>query len=191
MRKVGLLIVVLQVIFVFTTRAQELEIGLKAGMNVSSLGKPDLGYVSRVGYHLGATGEIIITPFFSLQPEVQYSLQGAALDPSRQVYLNYHYLNIPLLARAYFYEDASLQIGVQYGYLIKAVEKNEIYKSDRTASVNRSDFAMVFGLAYKLNELFDFELRYNLGITNTGGQDIIYEKRATNRVLQISMTYLF
>lgn len=171
--------------------SQEVELGVKAGMNISTLGKSDLGYVARVGYHLGGTAEFITTPFFSIQTELVYSLQGAALDRSREVYLNYHYLNIPLMAKAYFYEDASFLIGFQYGLLLKAVDKNELYSEDRSDDVNNSDFSAVFGLEYKLNEKFTFGLRYNLGITNTAKQDIIYERRLTNRVLQISFGYIF
>lgn len=171
--------------------AQDVEWGVKGGMNISTLGKSDLGRVARIGYHLGGTAEFITTPFFSLQTELVYSLQGAALDNSRQVYLNYHYLNIPFFAKAYFYEDAAFEIGAQYGFLLKAVDKNEYYTEDHTDEVNKSDFSIVFGLAYKLNEKFSFGLRFNLGITNTAKQDIIYEQRYTNRVIQISIGYIF
>ena len=190
MRKL-LLLVILLICIIASSNAQEVEFGVKGGLNISTLGKSDLGYVSRIAYHLGGTAEFITTPFFSIQTELMYSLQGAAIDRSRQVYLNYHYLNIPLIVKAYFYEDASFEIGIQYGLLLKAVDKNEFYTEDRTDEVNNSDFAAVFGLAYKLNEKFTFGFRYNLGITNTAKQDIIYEKRLTNKVLQISIGYIF
>ncbi len=186
-------IIMLFCFFVLThiVGAQEVEWGVKGGMNVSTLGKSELGRVARIGYHLGGTAEFITTPFFSLQAELMYSLQGAALDNSRQVYLNYHYLNIPFFMKAYFYEDAAFEIGAQYGLLLRAVDKNEYYTQDRSDEVSKSDFSLVFGLAYKLNEKFNFGLRYNLGITNTAKQDIIYEQRSTNRVLQISFGYIF
>jgi len=185
---VALLCLFLTVNLVFS---QDVEFGFKGGMNISTLGKSDLGYVARIGYHFGGTAEFITTPFFSVQMELLYSLQGAAIDRSREVYLNYHYLNIPLLAKAYFYEDASFLIGIQYGLLLKAVDKNEFYSEDRSDDVNKSDFAVVFGLEYKLNEKFTFGIRYNLGITNTAKQNIIYERRLTNRVLQLSIGYIF
>ena len=168
--------------------SQEVEIGLKAGMNISTLGKSELGFMSRIAYHLGGTAEFITTPFFSFQTELLYSLQGAAVDRSQNIYLNYHYINVPLLAKAYFYEDAAFEIGAQYGRLIKAV--NESYLGSQQDSVNKNDFSVVFGLAYKLDEKFNFGIRYNLGITNTADRDIIYEKRHTNRVLQISFAYI-
>jgi hypothetical protein len=169
--------------------SQEVEIGLKGGMNVATLGKSELGLPSRIGYHIGGTAEFIMTPFFSVQTELMYSLQGAAIDRSQQIYLNYHYLNIPLLAKAYFYEDASFEIGVQYGYLLKAV--NQTYLGNQSDAINKNDFSIAFGLAYKLNEIFIFGIRYNLGITNTSDLDIIYEQRYTNRVLQLSIGYIF
>ena len=169
--------------------SQEVEFGLKAGMNVTTLGKSELGFLSRVAYHVGGTAEFITTPFFSVQTELVYSLQGAAVDRAQNIFLNYHYLNIPLMAKAYFYEDASFEIGAQYGRLIEAV--NENYLGSQQDRINKNDFAVVFGLAYKLSEKFNFGIRYNLGITNTADRDIIYEQRHTNRVLQISFGYIF
>jgi hypothetical protein len=169
--------------------AQEVEIGARAGMNVSNLGRS--GYLARIGYHVGGTAEFITTPFFSIQTELTYSLQGAALDRSQQIYLNYHYLNVPLMGKVYFYENSSFEIGVQYGFLLKAVDKNQLYKEVITDAVNRHDFSAVFGLNYKLDDTFNFGLRYNLGISNTQKQDIIYENRRTNRVLQISAGMAF
>lgn len=170
--------------------AQEVEWGAKAGMNISTLGKSDLGFNSRIAYHFGGTAEFITTPFFSVQTELVYSLQGAAIDRTQNIYLNYHYLNIPVLAKAYFYEDASFLIGIQYGYLLKAVDKNEFYGNELD-EIKKSDFAAVFGVEYKFEEKFIFGLRYNLGISNTTKQKIVYEKRFTNRVLQISLGYIF
>ncbi len=186
------LLLVLVIIYSITnSKAQEVELGVKAGMNASTLGKSDLGLVPRIGYHIGGTAEFITTPFFSIQTELTYSLQGAVQDRSRQVYLNYHYLNIPLLLKAYFHENASFEFGAQYGLLLKAVQKNEFNNQNPSEDVKNSDFAIIFGLAYKLNEQFNFGLRFNLGISNTANRDIVYELRHTNRVLQISFGYIF
>jgi len=170
-------------------KAQEVEWGVKGGMNVATLGRSELGYLPRVTYHVGGSAEFITTPFISVQTELVYSLQGAALDRSQDIYLSYHYLNVPLLGKAYFYEDASFELGVQYGRMIKAVYSN--FAGSQEDEINKNDFSVVFGLAYKIGEKVNFGLRYNLGITNTADLDIIYEQRYTNRVLQISFGYLF
>lgn len=164
---------------------------LKAGLNITNLGKQDFGFVSRLTYHAGAALEARFTPFFSLQPELVYSLQGAAKDINREFKLSYHYLNLPLLARIYFYERASFNMGMQYGYLLKAVDRDNINNDDITDSVNRHDLAGVIGFGYTLSDRFVFDLRYNIGITNTAGFDVIFQQRVTNRVMQLSMGYLF
>jgi len=169
--------------------AQEVEIGVRGGLNIATLGKSNLGFLPRIAYHVGGTAEFITTPFISIQTELMYSLQGAAVDRSQNINLSYHYLNVPLLVKAYFYEDASFELGFQYGRLLKAV--NASYLGSTEDAVNKNDFAAVFGLAYKLDERLTFGLRYNLGISNTADRDIIYELRHTNRVLQISLGYIF
>lgn len=186
------LLIVLLAFFSFTiSKAQDVQWGVKGGLNVATLGKSELGYLPRMAFHLGGSAEFITTPFFSVQVELLYSLQGAAIDRSQNIYLNYHYLNLPVFAKLYFYEDASFEIGLQYGYMVKAANKNFYNSSNQSEDVNRNDFSGVFGLSYKLNEAFTFGLRYNLGITNTSKQDIIYEQRYTNRVLMISIGYVF
>lgn len=174
---------------IHTANSQDVEVGVKAGMNVSNLGKS--GYLDRVGYHVGGTAEFLTTPFFSILTELTYSLQGAAISRADQINLNYHYLNLPVLAKAYFYEDASFEIGLQYGFLLKAVDKSALYTEDVTDQVSRNDFAAVFGVNYKLDDTFSFGLRYNLGISNTQKQNVIYENRLTNRVLQLSVGLIF
>ncbi len=173
--------------------AQEYHWGIKGGLNVADIGAKDLGYVTRLGYHFGGFTEAIITPFFSLQPELIYSLQGAAADNSREVYFNYHYLNIPLLAKVYFYQDACIDLGVQYGFLMSAYQKSQLdnFSDKITDQVNRNDFSLILGVAYKIADHYNFCIRYNIGISDTASRSIIYEQRATNRVLQISLGYLF
>ena len=187
--KKQLLLIFSVTIISLNSNAQEVEIGIKGGMNVATLGKSGLGLLPRISYHLGGTAEFITTPFFSIQTELVYSLQGAAYDRSQDIYLNYHYINLPLFAKAYFYEDACFELGIQYGRLLKAIGTNYISSSED--QVNKNDFAVVFGLAYKVADKVNVGIRYNLGITNTADRDIIYEARHTNRVLQISVGYIF
>jgi len=188
MKKLYFLLIPL-LVYLQEVKSQDVVYGAKAGMNVTNLGKS--GYQSRIAYHLGGTAEFITTPFFSVQTELVYSLQGAVIDRSQNIYLNYHYLNVPFFGKAYFYEDASFEIGVQYGFLMNAVNKNDVYKETITDQVNRNDFSVVMGLNYLLDDKFNFGIRYNIGITNTQKQDVIYEQRLTNRVLQISCGLVF
>jgi len=169
--------------------AQETTLGLKGGLNVSDIGGKQIGLVTRLGYHVGGFAEFGATPFFSIQTELVYSLQGAAVDRSREVVLNYHYLNVPLMGKVYFYENASFELGVQYGYLLKAVNFSFINPTE--ANLKKHDFAGVVGLSYLLSDKVLFSLRYNVGINSTIDENVIWELKKTNRVLQISMGYAF
>ena len=51
--KKTLLIYIITVLLGTTAFCQEIEIGLKGGMNFTNLGSSDLGLQSRIGYHLG------------------------------------------------------------------------------------------------------------------------------------------
>ena len=188
MKKLYLLFIPI-LFLIIEVKAQDAVFGAKAGMNVTNLGKS--GYQTRIAYLLGGTAEFITTPFFSVQTELVYSLQGAVIDRTQNIYLNYHYLNVPLFGKVYFYEDASFELGIQYGFLLKAVNRNDLYKENITEQVNRHDFSVPIGLNYLLNDKYNFGIRYNIGITNTQKQDVIYEKRLTNRVLQITCGMIF
>ena len=182
-------IIIFLVLIFGRAMSQEVEWSAKAGMNVTNLGKS--GYLDRIGYHFGSAAEFITTPFFSVQTELLYSLQGAAIDYSQGVFLNYHYLNLPLFAKAYFTEDASFEFGVQYGFLLNAIDRDVFGKENITDDVNRHDFAMVLGFNYNINDKYNLGLRYNIGVTNTQKLDIVYEERITNRVLMISGAIIF
>lgn len=184
-------ILILSFVAVTAVQAQTYHPFIKGGLNITDLGKQDFGFVSRLTYHAGAALEIKYTPFLSLQPELVYSLQGASKDINREFVLNYHYLNVPLVARIYVYEGASLNMGMQYGFLLKAVDRDNINNDDITDSVNRHDFAGVIGFGYTLSDRLVFDLRYNIGITNTAGFDVIFQQRVTNRVMQLSVGYYF
>ncbi len=170
---------------------QEIEIGAKGGMNITSLGQSDWGYSPRMTYHIGGYCEFMVSPFLSIQPEMIYSMQGARIDITNCIRLKYQYLNFPLISKIYFYEDASLDLGVQYGFLLKAIEKNDLYTEDIAYLVKKSDFSLVFGVSYYLTDIFSVAVRYNLGISNTADRDIAYEYRLTNKVLQVSAGIAF
>lgn len=169
--------------------AQEVELSAKAGMNVSNLGKS--GYLDKIGYHVGMATEFITTPFFSIQTELMYSLQGAAIDYTQRIFLNYHYLDVPVFAKVYFLEDASFDLGMQYGFLLSAIQKYDFGKENMTESVNRHDFSVVLGFTYRIKDNYYAGLRYNIGITNTQQNNLNYENRITNRVLMISAGIIF
>ena len=64
-------------VFGFTaTQAQtEFRTGLRAGLNISTI--EDVDASAKPGFYVGAFGNIKFTKFYSLQPELNFSMQGA------------------------------------------------------------------------------------------------------------------
>jgi hypothetical protein len=182
--------IVCSVLILTGTALQAQNVGLRAGMNVSTIGGQELGYLARVGYHGGIFYEHFLTETVSLHSELSYSLQGAALDPTREVRLNYHYLNMPLVFRLYFLENVSFNLGAQVSYLLSA-RLWSVFGSLPQPDRRSFDAAAVLGFGYVLSDNLGFGLQYNLGLLNAIEAATVLERRHTNQVLQISLYYNF
>ena len=66
------------ILFSATATAQNVNIGIKGGLNITNL-NDDNGttYDSKIGFNVGLLGHIHLAPQLALQPELLYSLQGA------------------------------------------------------------------------------------------------------------------
>lgn len=175
-------------------------IRVKTGFNASTMtNDPNSKY--KKGFHLGVATEFFLSKDFSIQPELQYSTQGARVansiqeligDPKAKIKMKLNYFNIPILAKYYLTDEFNIQVGPQLG--IRAKSELEIKTKDLTLKKNMKkevhtlDVGLSFGLGYDLPFDMFFEARYNLGLTN-------FNKRGNDthkhRVLQFSVGYKF
>ena len=164
--------------FVFNTNAQEIKFGAKAGVNFASLTGDDAdGLDSRTSFHIGAAAQISISDKFAIQPELLYSAQGASVS---DIDLKLDYIKLPFMAKFFFSEGLSLEVGPQIGFVIN----DEIVGEDVDAE--SFDFGLNAGLGYNLNNGLFLQGRYNLGLSDTfDGADI------KNGVFQLSVGYWF
>ena len=167
------------------------EIGIKAGINVSSLGKNDNGLESRIGYLFGAVFLTPITEDLELQSELVYSLQGARDTTITERKRNYTYLNLPVMVNALFLDKFMLQIGGQVGFLLSGKIKDPIGDINVTDQLKRVDFAVIVGLGVDLNDRITSTLRYQFGVNNTVKASPSSITKFQNKVLQISMGIKF
>ena len=163
------------------------EIGIKAGINVSSLGKKDNGLESRIGYLFGAVLITPITDEFDLQSELVYSLQGARDIDISEKKNNYNYLNLPVMINALFLDKFKLQIGGQAGFLLSGKIKDPIGDRDITDQLKRVDIGVILGLGIDLNDRITGNVRYQLGLNNTVKASPGSTNKFQNKVLQVSM----
>lgn len=165
--------------------AQEVDFGLKAGLNIANFSGGDADRNSLLGLHFGGFAEIGLSDKFSLQPELLYSFQGSEAEDVVKVKVDY--LTIPLMAKYYLSEKFSLEAGPQIGFLLNdKAEFNDSDLPDAETDASSFDFGLNIGAAYSISSDVFAEVRYNYGITTVAENPDI-----KNSVFQISLGYKF
>ena len=169
--------------------AQDVQFGLKAGVNLATItGDVSGDFDSRTSFHLGILSEIEISEMFSFQPELLYSSQGIKDDIFDEK-IKLDYMNIPLMGKYYISEGISLEAGPQIGFLLSAKSDIDGEEEDIKDSLKGIDFGLNFGLGYKMNCGLSFGARYNIGLSNFNNEDGLGSVK--NSVFQISVGYFF
>ena len=165
----------------------KIEVGGKAGLNLSGLGLSSDGklagvnYNGRTGFHLGAYG-LIRKGKFGVQPEIVYSQQGQTFNTPNYSSLrtDLGYINIPVMIKYYPVGGLSVQAGAQFGLLLSAkgdlvqtVYNNGTFSlgpatlnQDLKGYLNSTDFSIAFGAGLDLPWGLNFSFRYNYGVSN-------------------------
>lgn len=175
--------------FAFTTNAQEVTFGAKAGLNLANMTGDIEDNDMKLGFHVGGMAEVSFSDKFAVQPELLFSTQGYQMDfGGETVKANFSYINMPIMAKYFVTEGLSLEAGPQVGFLVDAQYKADGDSADieDTSSI---DFGMNFGLGYKMDSGLNFGARYDLGLSNTYDGEGDY--KASNAVIQFSVGYFF
>ena len=192
MNRISVILFLLIINIINKSQSQPLEdqIGLKAGVNINTLGGKETGLYPSVGYHVGFAYEALVADGFTIQPELLFSLQGATLNQAYGVRMKFYYLNLPFIAKIYLAENFSLDVGPQVGYLVHSQEKGD-FSGPLTLDPRKTDISIAAGLSYRLPKSVAFSLRYTYGLSNTNKTAVILEQRENNRVFQASVLLLF
>jgi len=161
---------------------QDWDLGVKGGLNVS-WGKVDnlpVDISSTVGVHLGGYATTPVTDQVSLQPELLFSIYGwksETLDVKRTL----TYLSIPVAVKYYLVENFNVHAGPQLSFLVQASD-------DFDEQLKSTDFGVLFGAEYFINQSLGLGFRYNMGISDVldvGETDV----KIYSRVLHFSVLY--
>ena len=184
MKKIALFVILLSLTFINENHAQDLSFGVKAGLNLSSLGgNSSRSYGSKPGFHAGAVAEIGLTDKFLLQPEALVSFQGSGNGiTGLSNDINLFYLNVPVALKYNVWNELHIEAGPQLSALLgNNIDDFEFYRG-----TNKIDIGLFVGAGYRLDDNFYFQLRYNAGFVNA-----IEDVTSKNRVLQVSAVYFF
>lgn len=181
-------------VFGFTTAhaQKEFKMGLRSGLNISTI--EDIEASAKPGFYIGAFGNIKFTKFYSLQPELNFSMQGA---------------NDVQLSSRYFPETNGGKADVPLNYLGFAVMNKFNLKSfflqvgpsldllltESRYTSNSVDLSLNLGLGYDITDNLSVEGRYKVGAADVIDDNtywIFYFGEVNyNSVFQVGLTYKF
>jgi len=214
MKKI-LLSVITLIAFNTVSIAQEVDFGLKAGVNFAKFGGDANASNSITGFHAGALAQFKLTETFSIQPEILFSQQGSKnqyaemyIENDSEVTARYertqavNYINVPIALVYNLTGRLSIVAGPQAGFVISADFEDEgsTYIGDAkvsdfsTSGDNKDDFKSIdfsvfAGTAYQLPVGVFFEARYQAGVSrvleNSNAASI------TNNVFSLSAGFKF
>lgn len=174
--------------------------GIKAGVNFSHFTQtdnPNEKFTSKTDFYAGAFGELKLSKFYTLQPEIIYTRQGSGyeyvdLDNVKHTEtLDLAYLSIAV-ANKFTFNGFNFHVGPTVDIKINDIDKqlgNTYYEDDYDYyydEYNSIDFAFFAGVGYNFTDNFGIEGRIKKGIIPVNG-DWDY----TNVVYQLGLTYAF
>jgi len=189
--KFYLSVAVSTILMMGTVKAQHVNIGVKAGLNLYTINSDNnTDFDTKAGFHAGLIGHIHISRQFALQPELIYSAQGAKYTVDGvEAKIKLGYINVPVMFQYMFDNGFRLQAGPQVGFLINAKAVTNNVSTDIKDNLNTIDFALGAGVGY-VNPAsgLGIDARYNLGLSNINDNSAV---KSTNRGFQIGVFYLF
>jgi hypothetical protein len=164
-----ILLIVLSATLVTLPGNAQIQFGIKASANFSSLIGPDASVNGRkVGFQGGALVAIPIASSFSLQPEVNYSIQGNKATPNGSAYIiTETYINVPVLIKYKRPSGFFAETGPQIGFLLSANISGGPGSGDIKPIYKPADLSWAFGLGYFVKSInAGIDARYNIDFTN-------------------------
>jgi hypothetical protein len=169
--------------------------GIRAGANISKITQTD--FDSRTDFYVGGFGAIKFTRFYTLQPEINYSRQGAgegnfydyntssSIKTDRAIELNY--LSFGVINKFTFTDQFNLHFGPLLDF--------ETSSNVRTNS--DVDMAFTAGIGYTFPMGLSIEARVKKGIIDVletddyNNNNYFVEDYNTNFLFQLGLSYSF
>ena len=167
------------------------QFGIKGGLNFAELKGHADSTSYKTYYHVGVLYQAHIIGPLSIQPEIQYSLQGEKL---KNLYSNYdtklHYFTVPVLAKVTI-GPVFVEAGPQFGFLVSASQDGNVRVSSNNGSTTdhykRTDYSIAAGVGLKFSAL-SIGGRYVAGlndINDVKNLSGINDPKLQNRVFQL------
>lgn len=189
------------------TQAQDFRLGVKGGLNSSTLSvDPELDLVdpdSRFGLHLGIFGQMDLNDQWVLQPELFFHQEGAKYEDREEIQrakLGYISLGagiryeLPVGVHFMFMPQLDFLSGGEFAEEDKIERVTEVIAADRV--VKGTLFSLGIGGGYAFDSGLEISARYNFGLTDLNDdpeEEGFFEpgQGVKTRSLMLSVGYLF
>jgi opacity protein-like surface antigen len=193
MKKFLLLLAV--VAFSATTFAQDVQFGVKGGLNFANFRGDDADGDTKTDIYLGGFARIGLTEKLAFQPELVYSRQGSKADEDGvDAKWKSNYLNIPLLLRAElankFHAVFGPQVGIHLSSEAEGSDGDVSVSMDADDAMKDLDLALAMGFEYDITDKFSVGLRYNLGLSEFIDEDA-GDSDVKHSVFQLGASFAF
>jgi Outer membrane protein beta-barrel domain len=187
----------------FTNFFGQTNFGVKAGFNLSAIGNYQFSEQDKAipGMNYGILAVIKVGEKIFIQPELLYSAKGFKFSETAYTVagsLRLSYLSIPILGGFQASDRFAILAGLEFGYLTKADSKPNSSSRNIARGYQRFDVAVDLGMAYRIKKYLAVECRYSHGTQSVDGSilapsviDFVGIHKATNRVFQMGMCYIF
>lgn len=145
--------------------AQVFKVGALAGLSGSQVEGDGYGGYKKLGFIIGGFTNVSLSEKFSTQLDMYYINKGSQKNPNTsqgdvdEFHLNINYIEMPLSIR-YHYKSFLFETGVYYSVFLNYTMSDEFgNRDDRPFPFKSYDFGGFFGINYKLNDHFIFNLR--------------------------------
>ncbi|MFT3701604.1 MAG: porin family protein [Agriterribacter sp.] len=188
-----------------TVKAQNVQFGIKAGIQQNSFGVKSTSNgewsrqeLSGVGFHVGGLADISLSKQFSVQPQLLFNSKSAAV--SSQSKLNIYALDVPV---NFLFKSGGFFAGVgpNFSYGLSAKSKTDgqdsqdMYKKetveggDDASMLKRFELGANATLGYKFSNGILIGANYTQGLSNIAGYSTANQKYHT-RLVGLSVGYI-
>ena len=174
--------IILLSLSVLTLNLSAQTFGLKGGIALTSFSGSNVEVIEKnTGIYLGAflkMGENNI----KWSPEIIFHQKGATTKSDT---LNLNYTEMGINAHFHINDELALTAGPYAGYAATTINKSN------GGGNNKVGFGINLGGSYAINDLFNIDIRYGIGLTDVLKDDKAPDGNMQNTSLQIGIGYIF
>ncbi len=150
-------------------KGQNAHLGVKGGINISTLNRGGNNMQSKLGFNAGAFAHIHASAKWAIQPELIFSTEGAKgplTGGDVAVIHRLNYLNVPVLLQYMFRNGLRLEGGPQLGFLLSAKDKINSTIIEQKNNYQTTAVSIPLGISLLTRKGIGLDARYVFGLSN-------------------------